>query len=457
MIALALLLAADCAVPAPADAPDPGSASVYAEVGEGERAAGRDDSARVAFQQALRLDGANALATRGLDALCASDRFEEGRRLLDRGDARGAAGLFARLRAAAPSRPAALLEGIARYQLDDDGAARPFLEDAARDPVLADAARFYLGLIALRADQPHAAADALDQVSPEAPFAAAAGELSRMARRSGKLVLSVLAESGYDSNVTLLPSGAAQGADAAGSLALAAVARPFGESGPWLRASGLYRGQLQLHDYDLGAAGGAAGWQFGRSDRRAVVEYDYDFLTLGAAPYLSAHRLSAEAAAVFGQFLLSAAYALRLESYLTPVTSNFSGALQTANLMLGLRVGGGFLRAGYQVGRDFAQLDSTSFVEHGPRAVLDLPLGRRTRLSVDASAAFRRYDGYDAGLGVQRADVLLDGTAAADFDLSDLLTLRASLIGRKAISNAPDLSYDRVAAMLGVLLAAGFF
>src|SRR5438105_2657442 len=152
MMLLALLLAAadPCAPPEPAAQSDAETARAYVAVGEAERAAGADDSARAAFREALRLDPSSEAARRGLDATCPDALFEEGRRLLDTGDARAAAEALTRLRAVAPSPAAALLEGIARYQLGEDARAR--FEEAEQDPALASAARFYLALIALRED-----------------------------------------------------------------------------------------------------------------------------------------------------------------------------------------------------------------------------------------------------------------------------------------------------------------
>jgi len=460
MILLAVLLSVSdpCASPPPIERSDPELARRYAAVGEDERDRGGNETARIAFWEALRRDPSNEQARRGLDALCVQTRFEEGRRFLDRGDPKSAVLVFSRLRAATPSRPAALLEGIARYQLEDAAGARPLLEEAELEPELASAAHFYLGLIALREDDARAAAEQLAQISPNTPLAVAATELTRVSRRSGRLVISLLVDSGYDSNVTLLPSGVPGGHDGMGSIAAAGVARPLGESGPWLRASGLYRRQLQLHNYDLGAAGAAAGWQLGRAANHVGLEYDYDYLTLGGSPYLGAHRLSASGATAFGQFLLSGGYMLRFESYRTGATRPFSGILQAANFTAGLRIGaGGSIRVGYQLGGDVAQYPETSYFEHGPRARLDLPLGERTRLSADASALWRPYDAVDPALGVKRADLFLDGTLGADFDLSDRLTLRATVLGRRAFSNAPDLSYARVVVSLGLLVSTGVF
>src|SRR5215468_10431892 len=132
MILLIVLLATPdpCASPPPPERNDPELALRYVAVGEAERDSGGIDTARIAFREALRRDPSNEQARRGLDTLCAEARFEEGRRLLDAGDPGRAVIVLSRLRAAMPSRPAALLEGIARYQLKDTAGARPLLEEA---------------------------------------------------------------------------------------------------------------------------------------------------------------------------------------------------------------------------------------------------------------------------------------------------------------------------------------
>ena len=60
---------------------------------------------------------------------------------------------------------AALLEGICDYQLGEDTAAQPLLLHAESRPEHRDLARFYLGLIALRAGEARRASVLFEQAS----------------------------------------------------------------------------------------------------------------------------------------------------------------------------------------------------------------------------------------------------------------------------------------------------
>lgn len=459
ILPLLALLAAPCEAPAPAAVRDAEVAQAYVEAGEEEQG---HEGALGAFREALRLDPSNQRAQHGFYAACAGpgDRFEAARALMDQGDRRGAVALLEALRAQGPSPRAALLEGICLYELHEDLRARPLLTEALAKPSVADSARFFLGLVALRAGDDAEAEARLSEVSEASALRAEADQLLRNLRGGRRLSLSALADSGYDSNVTLAPGGEPAGGDAAGTLSGAVLFRPLGESGPFARATGLYHLQLQHHDYDVLAFGGAAGWQLGRFARHLAVEYDFDYLALGGAAYLSAHRLGAGGRYSFGDVAVGGGYGVRFENYQTDVTSSFSGTLHTGDAYLAW----GPFEAGYHVGRDLTVQDATSFFEHGPRAALRLAASPRLRLSLAADVLLRGYDAADASfattanpLGVQRADTLVDGSALAEWDLSGELTLRLVLGGRDALSNVPTLSYVRLYATAGLAWALGLW
>ena len=69
---------------------------------------------------------------------------------MDAEDLPGATRAFEAAHAADGNASAALLGGIARYELGDDAAAERLLRAAERDPPHREEARFYLGLLALR-------------------------------------------------------------------------------------------------------------------------------------------------------------------------------------------------------------------------------------------------------------------------------------------------------------------
>lgn len=440
MIALLLALADPCALPPPAAQPDPAAAQAYVEAGESEPAGALD-----AFREALRLDPSNARAQAGFQAACrpGEGRFEKARALMDAGDRAGAIAIFEELR---PMPEAALLEGICLYELEQDDAAESALLEAQATESTAEAAQFFLGLLARRRGQ-EAEADRL--FGEVAQGNSSVADPARRLLKPSRVSVSALAEAGYDSNVSLSPSNAPMGGDGIGSLAAALVVRPL--EGLFVRASGVYRAQPTLSDYDLGALGGAVGYGWGPLN----AEYDYDFVALGNAPYLSANRLGLGARWPLDAWTLSAAYGVRFENYRTGVTANFSGTLHGGQVAAALRLSpSASVELAYRVARDLAQIDSTSYFEHGPAAAVQVGVGR-LRLSAEASAAFRQYDGLDQGLGAQLQDTILDAAALGEYDLGARWTLRLTVGGRDQIANVAELTYLRGYATLGLGFAAG--
>ncbi|HUJ25817.1 MAG TPA: hypothetical protein VLW85_07360 [Myxococcales bacterium] len=442
MIALLLALADPCAPPPAAAARDPASARVYVEVGE--NAAGPTEVLE-AFREALRLDPSNARAQAGFQAACrpGDDRFEKARARMDAGDRAGAIAIFEQLR---PMPAAALLEGICLYELEQDDAAETALLEAQADDATADAARFFLGLLARRRGQQAEAEQLFTEV---AQGNSSVADQARRLLKPTRLSVSALAESGYDSNVSLAPTNAPLGGDALGSLAAAVVWRPV--EGLFVRASGFYRAQPTLSDYDLGALGGTVGYGWGPLS----AEYDYDFVALGNAPYLSANRLGLAGRLPLGAWTLSAGYGARFENYRTSVTSVFSGTLHGWQIAAALRLSReASVEIAYRFARDWTDEAATTYFEHGPAAVLRFGSGR-VRLSIEASAAFRLYEAFDDSVGVQQQDSILDAALLGEYDVDPRWTVRLALGGRDQISNVDELTYTRAYATLGVAFAAG--
>jgi len=464
MIAIlaSMLLAAahPCAPVEPAPVRDPASASAYRKVGDAERSAGSPETAARAYRAALALDPSDGAARRALDDLCreAGGPFRRGMARMDAGDLRGAIAAFREARAQGSDPSAALVEGVCHYELGEDGEARAALREAATASAHREAAEFYLGLIALREGDSGEAARLLDAAAANPGFAPAASDLARLARRSGKLVFSILAESGWDSNAQLAPGGTPISTSSDGSLSVTATGlyRPRGESGPYLRATGLYRAQARFTDLDFGGVSAAAGWQLGHARRGLLAEYDYDYRLLGASSFLSAHRLLAGGWMPAGPLTLGASYYARFESYRAALYSPFSGTLQRAEGTVGLRLGrSGRFTLGYHLARDGVERSELSWTEHGPGAELRVALARRLRLAVNAAVSLREYDKLDPALGIQRSDRYLDAVALLEWDVGDRLTARFSLDGRKAFSNAAAFDYVRIAPTLGLAYVFG--
>ncbi len=466
LLALALGAADPCAPVEPAAAADPAAAVAYRKVGDAERAAGSRETATVAYRAALAHDPSDQASRKRLRSLCEQgtsrgDPFGEGVRLMKSGDLAGAVAAFQEARAGGPDPSSALLEGICYYELGEDEQAEPLLREAEAAPAHRDAAHFYLGLMALRAGEASQATTLLDSAAANPGFGAIASDMARLSRRSGKLVLSFLAESRWDSNVILLPSGATpsgQVSDGSAAFTATGLYRPYGEIGPYLRALGLYSQQFQINTFDLGGLSGAVGWQLGRPGRRLLAEYDYDYRTLGGSPYLSAHRLLASGWLAAGDVILSATYFARFESYQSSLFSPFSGIVQNAEAKIMVPIGKSvWLGAGYGAGRDATDQSSYSWIQHGPRAQLRWQLSRSARLGVDASVTFRPYDNVATynGAQVKRSDTFLDALALVEYDLADRWTARLSVEGLRTFSNVSNFDFFKVVPVLGIAYVMG--
>jgi hypothetical protein len=466
LAAALLAAAADPADPCPPvvpAAPDLAAAREYREVADSELARGARATAAVAYRAAAARDPGDVRSRAALARLCAepppADPFAEGVAAMEADDPRRALRAFHAARGAAPPSPAAaLLEGICHYDLGEDAEAEALLKIAEAAPAHRDAARVHLGLIRLRAGDGAAAAALFDAAGVRPSLSEVAGDLARLARREGRLVLSLLAESGWDSNVTLAPTEAVPGPEDDGAVGLAAAAlwRPRGTSGPYLRGSAGLTEQLSLGAYDFGAYDAAAGWQARLRSLTLLGEYDLGARTLGGERYLFAQRLLASAILVRRGAVLSAAYSARFESY-AQAYRDYSGVLHRAELRLSFPVATALRAAlAYGAARDLARASDLSYVEHGPRAELRIALGRRARVGLEGGASFREYDAASALAGTVRSDLVLDATALAELDLGAHLTLRAAVQGRRASSTLDALDYEKLVPSLGLLWMAGY-
>ena len=444
--------------------PDPETAAAYRKIGDDERAAGARETAVTAYRAAAALDPSDGASRDALRRLCATpieesaDPFRRGLHLMDRGELRAAVTEFQKAQAGHPDASAALLEGVCLYRLDEDKAAEVVLRLAANDPDVQDSARFYLGLIALRRGDSFSAAPLFDGLVASSGYGTVAADMALIAQRSGRFSVSALTSVGWNSNLTLAPSGYVTSGASGGSAAIAASGlwRPTGESGPYVRLSGAYQKQFHLTAFDTGAASGAAGWQLGHADRAIFAEYAYTYSALGGAPYLSSNRLLASGWLTWGDFTLTATYLARFEAYQS-IYEPFSGTLQWAEAR-GAWWFGPFAHLGvsYRLGGDGAQVNYLSWFEHGPHADFFAQLGRSVRIGLDASLAFRTYGAVAPGPNVVRADTYLTGAAVVEYDLGTHWTIQATLGARKAYSNLPQFSYFAFMPTVGVAYLAGF-
>lgn len=457
-LVLSMLMAgADpCAAVEPAPRPDASAARAYRDAASRELAAGSVETAISAYREAAANDPSDPFAREALRRLCETppppDPFREGVRWMDAGDYGRAAAAFHDARAGDGAPSAALLEGICRFELGQDEAARGLFEEASAYPSHRDEARFYLGLLALRAGATEEAAVLLESARANPGLDRAASDLASVARRDGRFVISLLAETGWDSNVTLAPDGNPSGppeADGLYALSGSALYRPQGISGPYLRLGGLLQEQLRLGAYDFDGFAAGGGWQLARKDRGLVAGYDFSAWRFGGAPYLSAHRLLGSAWLRAGPAVLGASYLVQAESY-APAWSRFSGTRQRAELRVSA-LATARVRVSLSYGAErFGASDAVlSFVEHGPRTELRVARGR-VIAGLDASVRWRMYETRDPALSARRADSYLDASLFAEWALTGPLSLRFSLLGRKALSNVPDLEYEKVLPVVGI-------
>jgi len=448
------------------------SSTLYRAVAEEEAAAGNLEAAKVAYARAVAEDPRDQRARAGLGRLCsatepsaglppgtAQDEFQRGVDRMNHGDRQGAIAAFEAVRAGSPDRPAALLEGICLYEQGREAEARPLLEDARAEPKLAGTAALFLGLIAFHADDSLQAAALFDAAAAnDSRLSASATSLSRVARRDGRLVASALAEVGYDSNVSLLPDGTVTAGGAGDGYSLTTgglFGRPFGASGPFGRLIGQYRKQFQLADYDLGYGGVAAGYRLGRTGRYLAVEYGYDFLALGGAPYSSVQRLAADARIARGAFALGATYAARWEAFWPASTAAYSGTRQDVDVEASWHVAEVSAAAAYHLAVDGTRDPALSFVENGVMGLLRVGAGGQSRATLAGSFIARSYDAPDPDLGVQRNDRYFDLAIGGERDLSDHWTGRVTLTGRRAVSDVAAFDYTKLTASIGLAYSGG--
>ncbi len=429
-----------------------------ADVADAEAQTGSGETAILAYRSAAALNPTDHASRAALERFCRAgsgvDPFQAGLAKMDAGDLRGAVADFraARGRGGVDEPSIALLEGICHYELGDGREAEPLLHVAERSPEHADLARFYLGLLALREGASSRAAALFDAASASAAIAPVASDLARVARTRGPWALTLVASSGFDSNVNLAPPGAPPTRASDGLYALGAIGlvRPWGADGPYLRAQGFLDKQYRLDAYDVSGGELAGGWQLQGTRWSGLAEYDFAYRTFGGSPFLSSHRLLASAWTLVGDVTLGASYLARFESYADGFSA-FSGTVQAAEVRASFGAGARIRVAlAYGAARDGARLSILSYVEHGPRVELRVVASRGVRLGADVATTFRGYDAFDPTLGARRRDTYLDAAGLVEWDLAPRWTAQLALRGRRALSSVAGFEYTKVVPTAGL-------
>jgi Tfp pilus assembly protein PilF len=462
LLAFAAQAAPDACAPVPAGAYDPEAAAAYEAVGAEERAAGREDSAIAALRAALERDPSREAARATLAELCdgrrREDAFALGLERVRAGDCAGALPALDDARRGGDA-GAALLAGVCRYQLGDDDAAAEALREALDSEETRASAELYLGLLALRDGRGAEASPHFRSATADPALAPMARVLASEALREGTIVLSVLGEIGWDSNVDVAPEDeiapSGSGDALAGGTALLTVS-PWLERGPYLRGVATTQQQARRNEFDLVGAGATVGLPVGTRARRLLLELGYDVRRMAGEPYLSAPRLLAEGRAALGRgFTGEAAYALRDETFHPEAARDDSGVRHAVELEVSRAVRKVHLSGGWQATWDGARKDWRAFTEHGPLLGLTAPLSLRARAVLEVAYAWRTYHAEDPELEVRRSDTYLDAAARLELDFADRWTAHVSVAGRRAFSNVPDLRYARLVPTTGISYTAG--
>lgn len=459
---LAVLLGAipDCSPAASGAPPSPEEAAAYLAAAEEELRAGQTDAARAALRRAVELDPTNDAAAARLRSLCrssAGEDFDQAMALMDRGDCVQAAARFARLAQTTPDPSLALLEGICRYELEEDDRARALLTTAAGDDRFRDSAQLFLGLIALRANRPDAAQEhfAFASASTDSRLRDAAVDLRRLGVRDRRLVVSLSAEGIYDTNANLAADaepGVERTPDASALLGLSARFQPFSAAGPYLRAGGAYRKQRALTSLDFAMGSAFVGYRQGEGRSWLAAEAGVETMALGAEPYLNAAAANAAVRLALGPAFVTLSYAGRSSAFAAQ-WSAYSGALHRGAADLGVELSNALvLSGGFTVQRDATADPALAYLELGPRVQASLRAGPNLRLTAVGAVRSRRHDAVDPSFQLRRADSNWAVDVSVEYDLSDSAALYLIGSTRHSSSNVVSFDYAQYSGSAGLVV-----
>lgn len=428
MIALAVtaaILGELCGEPPPAAAPDHQAATRYVEIGDAERAAGHARTAAVAYRAALAREAGNEPAKRGLAAVCQRD-------------------------APAPTSEDELTAGIERFKAGDLGEARRHLDAAARgEGAAAAGAHFFLGVIALRSGERAQALRELGLAAADPGYAEPAAELRRLARRQGRVSLSLLVAAEWDSNVRLLPEApptASSGEPLSDGrlLTVGAVSwRPL--RGVSLSGSLAWRKHQSFDELDLLSARGQLSGELARGRHRLGGRGEADVDLQAGETYGTAQEVAAWYAWERSPGTsLGTRYSLRRRVLDAAEAEGFTGAVHALALS-------GSLRLSHAVGLG-VELEGARELTRDPlleswtaaaTAEAQLTPGAGLRLTASASLGRAWFD-------VERRDVRGSGSLEAEIDLHDHLALVAGVDLEREVSTDAAFRFTKLVLRAGV-------
>jgi Flp pilus assembly protein TadD len=445
-------------------ATDAETAQVYLEVARAEMAAGAEDAAIFALQQALEEDPDLAEARQALEAIserkARRTRVEQGLQLQEARRFAEALSVWEALLRERPDPALSLLAGAALVELGRVDDARRRLAEAQVDPRYRPAASLLLGVLELREGRGAQAVTALRFVSgSDDPRMRGAGAgLLRLAHRAARLSLAAYVQGEADSNVRLLPDDSTPEplprADGAAAVGAHLSFRPLGSAGPYGRLDGTFRKQAREVSFDYATAGGAVGIRGGSLPRFVALEYGFSGGLLGGAPLFTAHHLGLEGRWTVGRVALRGGWQGRLEQFRSEGTRRFSGPRQLGGAGIDLQLGRAVLGAGWRLDRALASEPELASLSHGPELELSLWPSPRWRLFGRAGGFGRTWDAYDPDLMTFRQDSGVAVDLAAELSLGERWRLRAGGNGAWTRSNVQGLQWQRYGAFLGVAFDA---
>jgi hypothetical protein len=235
----------------------------------------------------------------------------------------------------------------------------------------------------------------------------------------------------------------------------AALWRPEGPVGPYLRAGGAVHRYLDQTAYDVATFEGGGGWQLAKGGHGLLGEFSYRDQRFGAAPYLQAGRATGSGWLSTGNVTWSASWSGALQRYASDFDA-FSGFIQRLESK-GAWVFGPqtWFALAYGATWDAARSGIAAYVDHGPRLELRGVLASRWRAGLDLAYTWRTYRDFDPTLGVRQTASFLDGSAFLEVDLANRWTARVSLDGRNATSNVAATEYAKLVPMVGLTYVYG--
>jgi tetratricopeptide (TPR) repeat protein len=458
LLLLLLAAAADPCAPVERTGGGPGDPEAYLAIGAEELAAGSLHTAAFAFREALRRSPDDPRAVAGLSLACGRTTPEaliaQATHLVEASDCRGALAMIAAARALRPDPASSLLEAVCHVRVGADERAEPLLREALADEEAAAAARLLLGLVARRSSDDRAAREWLREAAASADprVASAARRLLPAAGPDERILVSLYSGATWDSNALLAPDGVAlpEGRpDGAGAGAVTLVARPFGRSGPFVRAGVDHRRHARFSPYDILGWSAAGGWTVQRRRDSVLLEYAHRSLAMGGAPYLDGDAVSARGDREVGPVWLTGRYDWRQDRYAPEYARRFSGDRHALDLRVVLAGPRRWVSAGYRGERALAG-GALSYVEHGPAVQVGVMGSRGGRLWLEGVFSSRSYDERDPDLDRRLTQDGFEARDGAEVVLWGGLAAHASGGAALVTANAGQLSHRKLTASLGV-------